>query len=144
MKFFLFIVITLQVFLSQISPGEPGKEEVLIDSSGGTEILLDTESLELNGNEVVVWVTKRFAEPRQVKFLDKKIKAKKTFYMMNLAIKRYSIIAIKYFDSGNKEVRSFSYIRKSDIPEYNYNFPIYENSIEAKVAEGIKNLVLEK
>jgi len=140
MKFILIIALMSLSFLSLPSQDLSLKKSILIDRSGDAEIFLDAESLEESGDQILVWVTNRFAKPREVKFLDTKVKAKSIYYMMNLELARYSIIAVKYYDVDNKETHSFSYVRKSKIPEYNFNFPVYKNSIEEKIADRIKKL----
>lgn len=140
MKFSLFAFFIFSNFSLITATHAEDIKEILIDNSAEAAVYLDSASIERKGDEVFCWITKKFATAKKVKFIEEEIKYKKLFFMMNLELDRYSILAVEYFDAYNEKVLEYSYPRKSNISEYQYNFPIYENSLEAKIMKAIEKL----
>ena len=46
---------------------------------------------------------------------------------------RYSLLEIIYFDEKDNVLNSFSYRRNTGSQEYQYNYPLIDNSIEAAI-----------
>ena len=83
--------------------------------------------------DIFVWVQEEFNNAFRMEEIDEKIYKVKSYYMINREYKRYSLMEVIYYDEDNNVIKSYSYERKFDNPEFKYSSPIVNNSEMEKV-----------
>jgi hypothetical protein len=87
------------------------------------------------GDDIYVWTLTKQSIQVVIESIKDKIYKTNTYYLFNKRLKKYSILYIIYYDEDGNVLGSFDYGRNSKVEIYQYNYPIFENSIEKKILE---------
>lgn len=112
-----------------------GKDRVFIDITG-VEIF--------SGEDIYVWSLTKHFDSIVIESIEGKIYSTNTYYLFNTRLNRYSMIYIIYYDKNKNVLASFDYGRKSEIEAYQYNYPIWKNSIEKRILEKCIEVISSK
>jgi hypothetical protein len=133
------LLFALLLFFVSVSFAQ-GYKEVWIKISGDEtrQIYIDKNSIEPgDSNDVKVWVMQMHIPPLNIESVNHKIYKSKTEYLFNTKLYRYAILKIIYFDAKGRKIKSFDYSVKTRIPDYRYNYPIFDKSIEQDILKTI-------
>jgi hypothetical protein len=108
-------------------------------------VFIDITGVEIfSGEDLYVWSLTKHFNPIVIESIDGKIYSTNTYYLFNTRINRYSMIYIIYYDKNTNVLASFDYGRKSDIEAYQYNYPIWKNSLEKRILERCIEVINSK
>jgi len=129
------------LFVVMISFAQSENEWEMVSASGTSTTYMEKKDLTAyNGTDVYLWVMEKYSTPIVIESVDGRIYKTKTYYLFNTELKRYSMLQIIYYDAQDNVLKSFDYSRKTNIPQYQYNFPIMRGTNE----EVIFSKILEK
>jgi len=134
----LLLLLTLTVVLF----GQSLKENWMPITESTTETTyINTEGLKkfMNG-DIYVWVLQEHSPPLQMEGVDGDIYKTKTYYLFNDQMKRYGIEQIIYYDEDGDVLKSYSYSKKTNLPQFKYNFPVFKGTNEEVVLSKILEL----
>jgi hypothetical protein len=107
---------------------------ILIEVNNENKIYLNSVGIDVfKGEDIYVWVLEENDPPIMIEGINTKIYKTKTYYLLNKDLKRYSIIQVIYFDSKNNVIKSYSYDRETDNPDFKYSSPILIDSTVEKI-----------
>ncbi|MDZ7763862.1 MAG: hypothetical protein U5K00_05480 [Melioribacteraceae bacterium] len=130
--FFLLLVVNLITFAQLDS------NWVLVSSAGNSTTYMETKDLNsFRGDDIYVWVMEKHNPPIIIESVDGRIYKTKTYYLINKRLQRYSLLQIIYYNENDDVLKSFSYNRKTNISNYQYNFPVMRGSNEEVILQKI-------
>lgn len=116
-----------------------------IYNEGGDRVFIDVSGVEIfSGEDIYVWSLTKHINPIVIESIDDKIYSTNTYYLFNTRLNRYSMIYIIYYDKNKNVLASFDYGRKSNIENYQYNYPIWKNSVEKRILEKCIEVINRK
>jgi len=105
-----------------------------VDYNYSGRMYIDINSIQnLNDTLVSVWTMEENFPPLSIESVNGKIYKTKTFFVFNKALYKYGILEIIYYDQKDNVLNSFSYRRNAESREYQYNYPLLENSVESAI-----------
>lgn len=131
-NFLIIILVISNLIMAQESKAdwEPvyneGSDKVYVDISGIANV---------KGNDIYVWVLTEHTVPIVVESIKDEIYRTNTYYLFNTRLKRYSLLYVIYYDQNKNVLASFDYGRNTTVEEYQYNYPIWKNSLEERILE---------
>lgn len=138
-NFSIFLLISI-LLCSNIFSQESKEIWVSTDKTFGGGLYIDVYGLgSFKGDDFYVWSVQDVIPPLEIEGIDKDVYKIKTYYLINRALKKYSILEMVFYDENGNVVKSFNYKVDTQILAYKYSYPIYPNSD----AEYILNKSLE-
>ena len=131
------VLILLALFTQAFFSQTQNEEYVKILGAENLTAYLDKASVKAKGDDIWVWVMQTHIPPLNIESIDKKIFKSKTYYNFNRKLNRYGILKIVYYDAKGNLIKEFDYEKKTDIPDYKYSYPVFENSLEEKILQTI-------
>lgn len=115
---------------------------ILIDVDNPNKIYLNSVGIDVfKGDEIFVWVMEENIPPLIIEGIDTKIYKTKTYYLLNKELKRYSILQVIYYDYKNNVIKSYSYERNTNNPDFKYSSPILIDSVVEKILLKCNELI---
>lgn len=140
MKFILVALLILFSFSLNAQSQVPNWARVDFHYSG--RMYVDINSIQhVNDTLISVWTMEENFPPLSIESVNGKIYKTKTFYIFNKALLKYGILEIIYYDQKDNVLNSFSYRRNSESSEYQYNYPLLDNSIEAAIFKKCRQFI---
>lgn len=131
-KMFVILVVVLSLF------AQSSDEWEMISASGTTITYLEKKDMKIyQGTDVYLWVMEKHNPPIIIESVDGRIYKTKTYYVFNKELKRYSMLQIIYYDADDNVLQSFDYSRNTNIPTYQYNFPVMRGTTEEVILNKI-------
>lgn len=130
------IILFLIIFpsISHLTAQSDKENWILLDVNYPNKIYLNSAGVDVfKGDDIFVWVMEENIPPLMVEGISTKIYKTKTYYLLNKEFKRYSILQVIYYDSKNNVIKSYSYERKTDNPDFKYSSPILIDSVVEKI-----------
>ena len=112
-----------------------GSDKVYIDVSGIASF---------KGEDIYVWVLTEHTIPIVIESINDDIYRTNTYYLFNTRLNKYSLLYIIYYDQNKNVLASFDYGRNTTVEEYQYNYPVWKNSIEDRILEKCIDVVNSK
>lgn len=129
---FVILVVVLSLF------AQSSDEWEMISASGTTITYLEKKDMKIyQGTDVYLWVMEKHNPPIIIESVDGRIYKTKTYYVFNKELKRYSMLQIIYYDADDNVLQSFDYSRNTNIPTYQYNFPVMRGTTEEVILNKI-------
>ena len=124
------VILLLLVIISQKITAQTEEEKwIVLSSDESKTVSVNVKGLSIfQGDEIYVWVQEDYVKPMEMEEISAGIAKAKFYYMINKALKRYSLVDVIYYDSGNNAIKNFHYNHDQDKPEYKYTSPIMNNS----------------
>lgn len=133
MRNFLFI---LFLFTNVMFSQKMKENWVPVTTNGSDKVYIDIAGLEnFTGDDIFVWALTEHATPITIESIESKISKTKSYYLMNKRLMKYSILYIIYYDDANNVLASYDYNRNTNVEVYQYNYPIWENTVEYSILE---------
>ncbi len=123
--------------LARVVSAQHSEEFVKILGAEDKTVYLDKASVKENGDEIYVWIMQTHIPPLNIESVNEKIFKSKTYYVFNKQLLRYGLLKIVYFNAKGEKIREFDYGTNTDIADYKYSYPIFENSLEKKILDTI-------
>lgn len=137
-KLFLIILILSNVTFTQ----SKNEELIPILYKGNDNIYINSSGIEnFKGDDIFVWVIREHSNPITVESVEDKIFKTKSYYLFNKKLNKYSILNILYYDDSGNVLASYDYNRKTDIEAYQYNYPIWKNSVELAILNKCLDII---
>ncbi|MDQ7815866.1 MAG: hypothetical protein RDU14_02490 [Melioribacteraceae bacterium] len=132
-RFYKINIRTLLLILSsvffQLQAQSEKENWILVDINSSSKTYINTVGIEVfQGNDIYVWVMEENDLQFEIEGINTKIYKTKTYYLLNKDLKRYSILQIIYYDAKNNVIKSYSYERNMDNPDFKYSSPILIDS----------------
>ena len=128
----LFFILFL--YTSIIFPQKFSEDLVPVVTNGSDKVYINVIGVEnFTGNDIFVWAVTEHSIPITIESIESKISKTKTYYLLNKTLNKYSILFIIYYDYSNNVLASYDYNRNTDVEVYQYNYPIWENSVEYSI-----------
>ncbi len=137
----LFVLIISSLVFAQESKAvwEPvfneGSDKVFVDVSGIANF---------RGEDIYVWVLTEHSVPIVVESIKDKIYRTNTYYLFNTRLNKYSLLYIIYYDKNKNVLASFDYGRNTSVEEYQYNYPVFKNSLEERILNKCIDVINSK
>ncbi len=104
---------------------------VPVITEGSNKVYIDAVGVEnFTGDDIFVWAVTEHSTPITIESIERKISKTKTYYLLNQKLVKYSILFIIYYDDVNNVLASYDYNRNTNVEAYQYNYPIWDNSVE--------------
>lgn len=127
--FFLLFVFTNIIFSQKLT-----EELVPVVTEGSDKVYINAVGVEnFTGEDIFVWAISEHSTPITIESIESKISKTKTYYLLNKRLMKYSILFIIYYDDSNNVLASYDYNRDTDVEAYQYNYPIWDNSVELAI-----------
>lgn len=128
---FLFLnVFTIQIIKAQTTP----ENWISVSIENDKSLFVNVTGLsKFQDNEIYVWSLEEVNPPFRMEEVKGDIYKIKTYYHINKELFRYGILQIIYYDKANNVLKQYNYNRKTEIPEFIYNYPIIKNSDAYKI-----------
>ena len=128
--FFLIFSLLISNAFAQDSKGE----WVHVDVEGQDKVYVDISGIEnFSGEDIYVWTLTEHSIPIVIESISDKIHKTNTYYLFNTRLNKYSLLYVIYYDFSGNVIESFDYGRNTKVEIYQYNYPIWEGSVESKV-----------
>lgn len=135
MRFLSFIIVLL-IISNSLSAQKSKAEWVPVNVQGEDKVYIDVAGLEnFAGEDIYVWTLTEHSIPIVIESIKDKIYKTNTYYLFNVKLNKYSILYIIYYDESGNVLASYDYGRNTKVESYQYNYPIWENSIEEKILD---------
>ncbi len=136
------ILIILFVFTSIILSQKMKENWMPVITNGSDKVYIDIAGLEnFTGDDIFVWTLTEHSTPITIESIDSKISKTKSYYLFNKRLMKYSILYIIYYDDANNVLASYDYNRNTDVEVYQYNYPIWENTVEYAILEKCLEII---
>jgi len=133
--FFILFLLTSINFSQKMT-----EDLVPVITEGSDKVYIDAVGVEnFTGDDIFVWAVTEHSTPITIESIERKISKTKTYYLLNQKLVKYSILFIIYYDDVNNVLASYDYNRNTNVEAYQYNYPIWDNSVE----EAILNKCIE-
>lgn len=140
-KFLLIFILSISSILAQNSKGE----WVPVDIEGQDKVFVDISGIEnFSGEDIYVWTLTEHSIPIVIESISDKIYKTNTYYLFNTRLNKYSLLYVIYYDFSGNVIESFDYGRNTKVEIYQYNYPIWEGSIENKVLNKCIETIAKK
>lgn len=142
MKIPLFLIfISTNIILSQ----KLTEELVPVVTKGSDKVYINAVGVEnFTGDDIFVWAVTEHPTPITIESIESKISKTKTYYLLNQSLMKYSILFIIYYDDANNVLASYDYNRNTNVEAYQYNYPIWDNSIEIAILNKCSAIIDSK
>jgi hypothetical protein len=128
----LFLILFVMIF--QIQAQSEKDNWILVDDNSSSRTYINTVGLEVfQGEDIYVWAMEENDPQIEIEGINAKIYKTKTYYLLNKNLKRYSMLQVIYYDTKNNVIKSYSYERKTDNPDFKYSSPILIDSVVEKI-----------
>lgn len=128
-----FLIIFILLISNIFAQGSKAKW-VPVDVDGQDKVYVDIGGIEnFSGEDIYVWTLTEHSIPIVIESISDKIYKTNTYYLLNTRLNKYSLLYIIYYDFSGNVLESFDYGRNTKVEIYQYNYPIWEGSIEEKV-----------
>ena len=125
-QLFLLFLFTNIIFSQKLT-----EELVPVVTEGSDKVYINAIGVEnFTGDDIFVWAVTEHSTPITIESIESKISKTKTYYLLNQKLLKYSILFIIYYDDSNNVLASYDYNRNTNVEAYQYNYPIWDNSIE--------------
>ena len=125
-QLFLLFLFTNIIFSQKLA-----EELVPVVTEGSDKVYINAIGVEnFTGDDIFVWAVTEHFTPITIESIESKISKTKTYYLLNQKLLKYSILFIIYYDDYNNVLASYDYNRNTNVEAYQYNYPIWDNSIE--------------
>ena len=129
----IFIVIFI-LLVSNVVAQESKAKWIPVDIEGQDKVYVDIAGIEnFSGEDVYVWTLTEHSIPIVIESIKDKIYKTNTYYLFNSRLNKYSLLYIIYYDYSGNVLESFDYGRNTSVEIYQYNYPVFENSVEEKI-----------
>lgn len=136
--FFLILFLLSNIIFSQ----KMKENWVPIATKGSDKVYIDVAGLEsFTGDDIFVWALTEHATPITIESIESKISKTKSYYLMNKRLMKYSILYIIYYDNANNVLASYDYNRNTNVEVYQYNYPIWENTVEYAILKKCLEII---
>ena len=125
------------------TPAQNSKDNWLpVIINGKNKVYINTNGLSITpDNDIYVWVMEENTPPISLEAIGEKIYKTKTYFLLNKAYKRYSLMQIILYDRKDNVIKSYTYQRNMDNVDYRYSSPILEGSnVEAVLLKCLEYL----
>ncbi|OGU33737.1 MAG: hypothetical protein A2068_12530 [Ignavibacteria bacterium GWB2_35_6b] len=128
-------IILMPLFFTTLTFAQNSEQNwARVDFNYSGRMYVDLNSIQnVNDTLVSIWTMEENFPPLSIESVNGKIYKTKTYYIFNKSVMRYSLLEIIYFDEKDNVLNSFSYRRNTGSQEYQYNYPLIDNSIEAAI-----------
>jgi len=127
--FFILFLYSSIIFAQKFS-----EDLVPVVTNGSDKVYINVVGVEnFTGDDIFVWAVTEHSIPITIESIESKISKTKTYYLLNKTLNKYSIMFIIYYDYSNNVLASYDYNRNTDVEVYQYNYPIWENSVEYSI-----------
>ncbi|MCF6269895.1 MAG: hypothetical protein L3J41_09300 [Melioribacteraceae bacterium] len=139
-------LIILLLFVSSFIIAQDSKGEwVPVDTAGQDKVYVDISGIEnFAGEDIYVWTLTEHSIPIVMESISNKIYKTNTYYLFNTRLNKYSLLYLIYYDFSGNVLASYDYNRNTKVEIYQYNYPIWEGSIEDKVLNKCKEIIASK
>ena len=142
MKIFLFILL---LFTNTMFSQKITENLIHVITKGADKVYIDAEGIEkFTGDDIFVWSVSEHSTPIVIESIEEKISKTKSYYLLNKRLNKYSILFIIYYDDANNVLASYDYNRNTNIEDYQYNYPIWDNSVESAILSKCIELIDSK
>ena len=125
-QLFLLFLFTNIIFSQKLT-----EELVPVVTEGSDKVYINAIGVEnFTGDDIFVWAVTEHSTPITIESIESKISKTKTYYLLNQKLLKYSILFIIYYDDSNNVLASYDYNRNTNVEAYQYNYPIWNNSVE--------------
>ncbi len=132
MKSMFFLIFIL--LISNITAQGSKANWVPVDIEGQDKVFVDLAGIEnFSGEDIYVWTLTEHSIPIVIESIDDKIFKTNTYYLLNTRLNKYSLLYVIYYDFSGNVLESFNYGRDTEVEIYQYNYPIWEGSLEEKI-----------
>jgi len=143
MRFTILLLLTL-IFTTSLFAQDGKAEWEPIFNEGSDKVFVDISGVaNFTGEDIYAWTLTEHSVPIVIESIDDKIYRTNTYYLFNTRLNKYSMLYIIYYDENKNVLASYDYGRNTKVEAYQYNYPIWEGSLEervlAKCVEVIKN-----
>jgi len=136
----LFIILFL--YTSIIFAQKFSEDLVPVVTNGSDKVYINVVGVEnFTGDDIFVWAVTEHSIPITIESIESKISKTKTYYLLNKTLNKYSILFIIYYDYSNNVLASYDYNRNTDVEVYQYNYPIWENSVEYSILKKCVKII---
>ena len=131
------IIFILLLNLTSLTYSQAGTEKWLRISGDDDQITyIDIAGLSAyKGNEIFIWALQDLNSPISMEEVDGDIYKVRTYYHINLELKRYGIVQIIFYDSKSNVLKQYNYGQTSDKPEFIFGYPVIPNSDIDKIVK---------
>ena len=129
------IQLFLLFLLTSINFSQKMTEDLVpVITEGSDKIYINAVGVEnFTGDDIFVWAVTEHSTPITIESIERKISKTKTYYLLNKKLMKYSILFIIYYDDSNNVLASYDYNRNTNVEAYQYNYPIWDNSVELAI-----------
>lgn len=139
------LLVIFILLISNIIAQNSKTEWVPVDLDGQDKVYVDIAGIEnLSGEDIYVWTLTEHSIPIVIETISGKIYKTNTYYLFNTRLNKYSLLYVIYYDFSGNVIASFDYGRNTKIEIYQYNYPIWEGSIENKVLNKCIEIIASK
>ena len=139
-QLFLLFLFTNLIFSQKLT-----EELVPVVTEGSDKVYINAVGVEnFTGDDIFVWAVTEHSTPITIESIENKISKTKTYYLLNQKLLKYSILFIIYYDDSNNVLASYDYNRNTNVEAYQYNYPIWNNSVEHSILNKCVKIIEAK
>ena len=139
-QLFLLFLFTNIIFSQKLT-----EELVPVVTEGSDKVYINAIGVEnFTGDDIFVWAVTEHSTPITIESIESKISKTKTYYLLNQKLLKYSILFIIYYDDSNNVLASYDYNRNTNVEAYQYNYPIWNNSVEHAILNKCVKIIEAK
>ena len=139
-QLFLLFLFTNLIFSQKLT-----EELVPVVTEGSDKVYINAIGVEnFTGDDIFVWAVTEHSTPITIESIENKISKTKTYYLLNQKLLKYSILFIIYYDDSNNVLASYDYNRNTNVEAYQYNYPIWNNSVEHAILNKCVKIIEAK
>jgi hypothetical protein len=139
------ILVFLLLLSSLLMAQESKAEWEPVFNEGSDKIYIDVAGIaNFKGEDIYVWVLTEHTIPIVIESIKDDIYRTNTYYLFNTRLNKYSLLYIIYYDQNKNVLASFDYGRNTTVEEYQYNYPVWKDSIEDRILEKCIDVVNSK
>jgi len=139
-QLFLLFLFTNIIFSQKLT-----EELVPVVTEGSDKVYINAIGVEnFTGDDIFVWAVTEHSTPITIESIESKISKTKTYYLLNQKLVKYSILFIIYYDDANNVLASYDYNRNTNVEAYQYNYPIWNNSVEHAILNKCVKIIEAK
>ena len=139
------LIIALLLLANLITAQSSKAQWELVVKDGQDKVYVDTKGVSsFASDDIYVWTMTEHSIPIVIESIDNKIYRTNTYYLFNTRLNKYSMLYIIYYDFSGNVLASYDYGRNTNVESYQYNYPVFEGSIEEKVLEKCIKIIEKK
>ena len=139
-QLFLLFLFTNIIFSQKLT-----EELVPVVTEGSDKVYINAVGVEnQTASKTKTTMATSLSTPITIESIENKISKTKTYYLLNQKLVKYSILFIIYYDDSNNVLASYDYKRNTNVEAYQYNYPIWDNSVEHAILNKCVNIIEAK